>query len=82
MIGYKSWRLYFRIFMALRSSWLMISVKPTRSVNKIAVSLRLTSLKIEYYCNEIEYNFSDLNLETMNITHYIKSKLIIFIKNT
>jgi len=68
--------------MALRSSWRMTSVKPTRSVNKIAVSLRLTSLKIEYYCNEIKYNFSDLNLETMNITHYIKSKLIIFIKNT
>ena len=51
------------------------------SIITCAVSLRLTSLKIEYYCNEIEYNFSDLNLETMNITHYIKSKLIIFIKD-
>ena len=45
--GLEMWRFYSSIM-----SWRMISVKPTRSVNKIAVSLRLTSLKIEFYCNE------------------------------
>ena len=35
-----------------------------------------------FIVTNIEYNFSDLNVKTMNFTHYIKFKLIISIKST